>query len=65
MKTAAGGEVVSALPPITKSPDTLILILVPATVTAGPPAFTAVPAISKDIGFGVIICPAIVSIAEL
>ena len=65
MKTAAGGGVVLAVPPIIRSPDTPMLILVPETVTADPPAFTAVPAISKDVGLGVTVCPAIVSTVEL
>ena len=43
--TAAGGEVVLALPPMIRSPDEPMLMRVPEMVTAGSPAFIGVPAI--------------------
>ena len=51
---------VKALLPMINTPEGSRLTTVPSTVTAGPPAETAVPAIGKAEGFGVITWPATV-----
>lgn len=56
-----GFESAIVLDPTIKMPEGLRLVLVPATVMAGPPAQIVVPAMENAVGLGVKVWPATVS----